>query len=82
MRNLKSSIAAAMKLNQDHCGRGVSHLGGSLLAGVLIMVGSAAQAQTTTTASSAPVDESLKPKRTLALVQMLFRFLLPDTEKE
>jgi hypothetical protein len=38
MRNLKSSIAAAMKLNQDHCGRGVSHLGGSLLAGVLIMV--------------------------------------------
>jgi predicted porin len=59
MRNLKSSIAAAMKLNQDHCGRGVSHLGGSLLAGVLIMVGSAAQAQTTTTASSAPVDESL-----------------------
>ncbi len=60
MRNFNTIIAPAMKLNQAGGRRGLSHLGGSLLAGVLLLAGSAAQAQTTTpTAPPAPADESL-----------------------
>ena len=47
-------------LNQTGGRRGLPRLGGSLLAGVLLAVASAAQAQTTTpTAPPAPADESL-----------------------
>lgn len=59
MRNFNPIIAAAMKLNQAGGRCGLSRLGGSLLAGALLAAGSAAQAQTTTTAPPAPADESL-----------------------
>jgi predicted porin len=60
VKNFKPIIAGAMKLNQGGGRRGLSHLGGSLLAGALLVAGSAAQAQTTTpTAPSAPADDSL-----------------------
>ncbi len=59
VRNFNPIIAAAMKLNQAGGRRGLSRLGGSLLAGALLAAGSAAQAQTTTTAPPAPADESL-----------------------
>jgi predicted porin len=60
VRNLNSIIATAMKLDQARCRRRLVHLGGSLLGGVLLAVGSAAQAQTTSpTATPAPADESL-----------------------
>lgn len=60
MRNFNSIIAAAMKLNQAGGRRGLSHLGGSLLAGALLVAGSAAQAQTASpTAPPASADESL-----------------------
>ena len=58
MRNFNPIIAAAMKPNQAGSRRGLSHLGGSLLAGALLVAGSAAQAGTTS--SPAPVtDDSL-----------------------
>ena len=47
VRNHNPIIAAAMKLNQGAGRRGFSYLGGSLLAGALMVAGSAAQAQTT-----------------------------------
>jgi predicted porin len=60
VRNLNPIIAAAMKPNQAAGRRGLSYLGGSLLAGALLMAGSAAQAQTSSpTAPPAPTDESL-----------------------
>jgi predicted porin len=59
MKNFKPIIAGAMKLNQGGASRGLSHLGGSLLAGALLAAGSVAQAQTTTTAPAAPADQSL-----------------------
>jgi len=60
VRNLNPIIAAAMKPNQPAGRRGLSYLGGSLLAGALLMAGSAAQAQTTSpTSVPAPADESL-----------------------
>jgi predicted porin len=47
VRNLNPIIATAMKkLNQARGSRGLSHLGGSLLAGVLLAAGGLAQAQT------------------------------------
>jgi predicted porin len=59
VRNHNPIIAAAMKLNQGAGRRGFSYLGGSLLAGALLVAGSA-QAQTTSpTAAPAPTDESL-----------------------
>ena len=59
VRNHNPIIAAAMKLNQGAGRRGFSYLGGSLLAGALLVAGSA-QAQTTSpTAAPAPADESL-----------------------
>jgi predicted porin len=59
VRNVNPIIAAAMKLDQAEGRRGLSYLGGSLLAGVLAM-GSVAQAQTTSpTAPPAPADQSL-----------------------
>jgi predicted porin len=59
VRNFNPIIAAAMKLNQARGRRGLSYLGGSLLAGALL-VGGAAQAQTTSaTSAPAPADESL-----------------------
>ena len=58
VRNFNPIIAAAMKPNQAGSRRGLSHLGGSLLAGALLVAGSAAQAGTTS--SPAPVtDDSL-----------------------
>ncbi len=58
--NFNSIIVAAMKLNRAGGRRGLSHLGGSLLAGALLVAGSAAQAQTASpTAPPAPADESL-----------------------
>src|SRR3984885_1577840 len=62
VRNFNPIIAAAMKPNQAGSRRGLSHLGGSLLAGALLVAGSAAQAQTATSTSTAPqssTDESL-----------------------
>ena len=60
VKNFNTIIAPAMKLNQAGGRRGLSHLGGSLLAGALLLAGSAAQAQTTMpTAPPAPADESL-----------------------
>jgi predicted porin len=60
VRNLNPIIAAAMTLNQAGGRRGLSYLGGSLLAGALLVAGSTAQAQTTSpTSLPAPVDESL-----------------------
>jgi predicted porin len=60
VRNFNPTIAAAMKLNQGRGSRGLSHLGGSLLAGVLMTAGGLAQAQTTSvTAPPAPADQSL-----------------------
>ena len=60
VRNLNPIIAAAMKPNQAAGRRGLSYLGGSLLAGALLMAGSAAQAQTTSpTGLPAPADDSL-----------------------
>jgi predicted porin len=56
VRNFNSIIAAAMALNQSRDRRELSRLGGSLLACALLGVGSAAQAQTTPSASK---DESL-----------------------
>lgn len=59
MRKFNSIIASAMKLNQAGRRR-FSYLGGSLLAGALLLAGSAAQAQTTSpTATPAPADDSL-----------------------
>jgi predicted porin len=59
VRNFNPIIAAAMKLNQVQGRRGLSYLGGSLLAGALAL-GSAAQAQTTSpTAAPAAEDQSL-----------------------
>lgn len=59
VRKFNSIIAAAMNLNQAR-DRALSHLGGSLLVGALLVAGSAAQAQTTSsTAPPAPADESL-----------------------
>jgi predicted porin len=59
--NFNSIIAAAMKLDLSACRRGVSHwAGSSLLAGALLAVCGAAQAQATSpTAPPAPADESL-----------------------
>jgi len=60
VRNLNPIIAAAMKPKQAVGHRGLSYLGGSLLAGALLMAGSAAQAQTTSpSAPPASTDESL-----------------------
>ncbi len=60
MRNLNPIIAAAMKPNRAAGRRGLSYLGGSLLAGALLVAGSTAQAQTTSPAASPmPVDDSL-----------------------
>ncbi len=60
MRNLNSIISAAMKFDQIQCRRELSRVGGGLLAGALLIVGSTAQAQTTApTAPPAPADESL-----------------------
>src|SRR5271170_4611096 len=58
VRNFNPIIAAAMK--QAGSRRGLSHLGGSLLAGALLVAGSAAQAQTATpSAPQSPADQSL-----------------------
>ena len=60
MRNFNPIIAAAMKPNQAGSRRGLSHLGGSLLAGALLVAASAAQAGTTSSAApTVPEDESL-----------------------
>jgi predicted porin len=58
VRNFNPIIAAAMKPNQAGSRRGLSHLGGSLLAGALLVAGSAAQAGTTSSPAP-PTDESL-----------------------
>lgn len=56
--NLNPIIAAAMKLDQTRGRRGLAPVGASLLAGVLLAAGAAAQAQTTT-APAAADDQSL-----------------------
>jgi predicted porin len=59
VRNLNQIIAAAMQLNQIYGRRGLSYLGGSLLAGALLAAGSVAAQTTTPAAPLAPSDESL-----------------------
>jgi predicted porin len=60
VRNFNPIIAAAMKPNQAGSRRGLSHLGGSLLAGALLVAAGAAQAGTTSSAApTVPEDESL-----------------------
>jgi predicted porin len=60
VRNFNPIIAAAMTFYQACGSRGLSHLGGSLLAGVMLAAGGLAQAQTTSPAAPpAPADESL-----------------------
>jgi predicted porin len=58
--NLKPMFAATMKSDPIGGRRGPVYLGGSLLAGALLVAGSAAQAQTVSpTAPPAPADQSL-----------------------
>jgi predicted porin len=59
VRNFNPIIAAAMKLNRARGGRGLSYLGGNLLAGALLVAGSAAYAQTSSAPAPAATDESL-----------------------
>src|ERR1700690_2390055 len=60
VRNFNPIIAAATQLNQAGGRRGLSRLGGSLLAGALLAAVSAVQAQTAAPAAApAPADESL-----------------------